>query len=65
MDEAQQLVVMQLIMAGGNAKSSAIEAIRAAKAADFEQAAVKLKEADQFLAEAHNAQTSMLTDEAN
>ena len=65
MDEEQQLVVMQLIMAGGNAKSSAIEAIRAAKAADFEQAAVKLKEADQFLAEAHNAQTSMLTDEAN
>lgn len=32
MDEQQQLVVMQLIMAGGNAKGAAVEAIRAAKA---------------------------------
>ena len=65
MDEEQQLVVMQLIMAGGNAKGSAVEAIKAAKAADFEQAEAKLKEADQFLADAHQAQTGMLTAEAN
>ena len=49
MDEQQQLVVMQLIMAGGNAKGAAVEAIRAAKAGDFTQAETKLKEADQFI----------------
>lgn len=65
MDEQQQLVVMQLIMAGGNAKGAAVEAIRAAKAGDFTQAETKLKEADQFLAEAHQAQTGMLTAEAS
>ncbi|EHN58133.1 PTS lactose/cellobiose transporter subunit IIA [Oenococcus kitaharae] len=58
-------VVMQLIMFGGNAKSSAFEALRAAKTGDFSQADAKLKEADGFLSQAHNAQTAMLTDEAN
>ena len=48
MDEAQQLVVMQLIMAGGNAKVLLLRQLGPQKAADFEQAAVKLKEADQF-----------------
>lgn len=65
MDEQQQLVVMQLIMAGGNAKNVAFEAIRAAKIGDFNQAKAKLKEADHFLADAHQAQTGMLTAEAN
>ena len=60
MNEQQQLVVMQLIMAGGNAKNAAFEAIRAAKIGNFKQAKAKLKEAD-----AHQAQTSMLTAEAN
>lgn len=62
--ENNELVIMQLIMAGGNAKSSAVEAIRAAKAGDFEQADAKLKEADTFMVDAHNAQTAMLTKEA-
>lgn len=65
MNEDEQLVVMQLIMAGGNAKSSAFEAIKAAKEGDFTTADAKFKEADGFLGDAHNAQTSMLTDEAN
>ena len=64
MDEKQQLMVMQLIMAGGYAKGSAFEAIKAAKVGDFKTADTKLKEADKFLADAHNAQTGMLTDEA-
>lgn len=65
MNDEEQLTIMQLIMAGGNAKSSAFEAIRAAKAGDFDTADAKLKEADGFLGDAHNAQTGMLTDEAN
>lgn len=57
--------VMGLIMNGGNAKSSAFEAIKAAKNGDFKKADAKLKEADKFLVDAHNSQTGMLTKEAN
>ncbi|KAF0506775.1 PTS lactose/cellobiose transporter subunit IIA [Pediococcus pentosaceus] len=57
-------VIMGLIINGGNAKSSAFEAINAAKAGDFEKADEKLKESDVFLTEAHNVQTGMLTEEA-
>lgn len=57
--------IMGLIVDGGNAKSSAFEAINAAKTGDFDTATAKLKEADHFLVEAHNAQTDMLTAEAN
>ncbi|WP_419182033.1 PTS lactose/cellobiose transporter subunit IIA [Lacticaseibacillus pabuli] len=56
---------MGLIVNGGNAKSSAFEAIRAAKEGDFETADAKMKEANDFLIQAHNSQTQMLTDEAN
>lgn len=64
-EEEQNLeAIMGLIMNGGNAKSSAFEAIRAAKEGNFELADNKLKESDGFLIEAHNSQTSMLTDEA-
>lgn len=57
--------VMGLIINGGNAKSSAFEAIAAAKKDDFDTADAKLKEADDFLVEAHNSQTKMLTAEAS
>ncbi|KRM55419.1 PTS lactose/cellobiose transporter subunit IIA [Lacticaseibacillus sharpeae] len=57
--------IMGLIVNGGNAKSSAFEAIYAAKEGDFATADAKLKEADDALSAAHNAQTGMLTDEAN
>lgn len=58
-------VIMGLIVNGGNAKSSAFEAIMAAKKGDFETADAKLKEADKSLTEAHNVQTGMLTKEAS
>ena len=58
-------VVMGLIMNGGNAKSSAFEAIHAAKKGEFIIAEQKLKEADKFLVKAHNTQSDMLTNEAN
>ncbi|MDG3062829.1 PTS lactose/cellobiose transporter subunit IIA [Lacticaseibacillus casei] len=56
--------VMGLIVNGGNAKSSAFEAISAAKEGNFQKADSKLKEADDFLAKAHNSQSGMLTNEA-
>ena len=62
--ESDELTIMNLIMAGGNAKSSAFEAIYAAKKGDFDTAKAKLKESDEFMVEAHNAQTGMLTQEA-
>jgi len=66
LDEDQNLqAVMGLIVNGGNAKSSSMEAIQAAKTGDFEGADAKLKEADASLAEAHNSQTGMLTKEAS
>ena len=63
-DDQNLETVMGLIMNGGNAKSSAFEAIHAAKAGDFKLADDKLKESDHFLTEAHNGQTGMLTAEA-
>jgi len=63
-EEANLETIMGLIINGGNAKSSSMEAIMAAKVGDFDKAAAKLKEADGFLADAHNAQTGMLTKEA-
>ncbi|MFX3618536.1 MAG: PTS lactose/cellobiose transporter subunit IIA [Sporolactobacillus sp.] len=66
MAEEQNIeAIMGLIINGGNAKSSAFEAILAAKKGDFGLADSKLKEADGFLVDAHNSQTKMLTAEAS
>ncbi|WP_334116831.1 PTS lactose/cellobiose transporter subunit IIA [Ligilactobacillus sp.] len=63
-DEKRMQVVMGIIMAGGNAKAHAVEAITAAKKGDFEEAEKKLEEANQAIVDAHNTQTEMLTAEA-
>ncbi|WP_125764187.1 PTS lactose/cellobiose transporter subunit IIA [Companilactobacillus hulinensis] len=63
--DEQLQTIMGLIINGGNAKSSAFEAIAAAKKGQFTVADSKLKESDNFLTEAHNVQTGMLTEEAN
>lgn len=64
MDEKNLEVIMGLIMHAGDAKSHAMEAIRAAKAGDFEQANDKIKAAETALVQAHHTQTSLLTEEA-
>ncbi|QDO91006.1 PTS lactose/cellobiose transporter subunit IIA [Dolosigranulum pigrum] len=56
---------MTLITYGGNAKSSAMEAIYAAKESNFELAEKKLEEASESLKKAHNSQTALLTQEAS
>ena len=56
--------IMMLIVNAGNAKSSAAEAIQAAKEGDFSFADQKLKEANAAIVLAHHSQTEMLTQEA-
>lgn len=63
-DQETLMAAVGLIANGGNAKSLAFEAIRLAKTGDIEGAREKLKESDKSLLEAHNSQTSMLTQEA-
>ena len=63
-DEKRMQIVMGIIMAGGNAKAHAVEAITAAKKGDFAEAEKKLEEANQAIVDAHNTQTEMLTAEA-
>ncbi|MDK9846730.1 MULTISPECIES: PTS lactose/cellobiose transporter subunit IIA [Staphylococcus] len=55
---------MSLITYSGDAKSSAMEAIFAAKKNAFDEAEAKLKQAEDALLEAHHVQTNMLTKEA-
>ena len=65
MDDAQMAVIMPLIMYGGEAKSSAVEAIRAAKTGDFEKADERIEAASKSIIEAHHSQTELLTKAAN
>lgn len=58
-------MVMELIMHGGDAKSSAMEAIHAAKKGEFEAAEEKLNDSEEALTKAHAAQTALLTKEAS
>lgn len=59
-----ELIVMQLVVGSGNARSLAIEAIRAGREGDFSLAEEKLKECGKSLAEAHEIQTSLIQKEA-
>lgn len=66
-DEQGELmeVIMRLIMYGGDAKSSAMEAIYAAKREGFDEAESKLEAANESLSNAHKSQTTLLTREAS
>lgn len=56
-------IVFQIILYGGNGKSSSMEAIAAAKQGDFVEAREKLKEAGEELNKAHHFQTSLIQGE--
>ncbi|MEW8973856.1 MAG: PTS lactose/cellobiose transporter subunit IIA [Tissierellaceae bacterium] len=58
-------VIMNIIINAGNAKSDAINAIRAAKEFNFELAEEKLKLAKDSELLAHNAQTKLLARESD
>lgn len=59
----QEEIVFQIILHGGNGKSSAMEAIAAAKRGDFSGAREKLHEAGEELNQAHSIQTSLIQSE--
>ena len=56
--------IMQIIMNSGNAKSLAMEAIRASREGQFESANSKLEEAKDAINLAHKEQTKLLVLEA-
>ncbi len=60
-----EMIVMKLVVNGGNARSTAIEALRAAKVGDFMKADELMEEADTILKEAHEIQTEMIQNELN
>jgi cellobiose PTS system EIIA component len=62
-DEKYEEIVMGLIVSSGNARSLAMEAIRAAKEGMFEKADVLLTECEDALIEAHNIQTELIQKE--
>ena len=65
MDEKNIQAIMNLIIYGGDGKSSAMEAIHATKEGNFDLADEKIRAAEKSLLEAHHTQTEMLTQEAN
>lgn len=60
-----EMIVMKLVVSGGNARSTAIEALRAAKCGDYLCADALMEEADQTILEAHEIQTEMIQNELN
>jgi PTS system cellobiose-specific IIA component len=64
-NDAEYLPAFQLISTAGDARSSAMEAIKKAREFKFDEAEDLLKKANETLIKAHNIQTSLLTNEAN
>lgn len=58
--EKQEQIVFQMILHGGNGRSSAMEAILAAKQGDFSKAKEKLEESSEALNQAHKLQSSLI-----
>jgi cellobiose PTS system EIIA component len=59
-----ELACFQIISAAGMAKSSYIEAIKAAKIGDFEKAKVCIKEGDTSFTQGHNVHSELIQQEA-
>lgn len=59
-----QEIVLQIIISGGNAKSSAMEAIMKAKEGDIIEAKKLLAKANEELGSAHKIQTELIQNEA-
>lgn len=56
---------MNIIANSGMSRSSSIEAIKFAKAKNFEEAEKKLEEANKFYLEAHHIQTDLIVKETS
>jgi PTS system cellobiose-specific IIA component len=60
-----EMIVMKLVVSAGNARSTAIEALRAAKNGEFDLAEEQMEDADRTILEAHEIQTEMIQNELN
>ncbi|MEY8353891.1 PTS lactose/cellobiose transporter subunit IIA [Lachnospiraceae bacterium 54-53] len=60
-----EMVIMKLVVTSGDARSTAIEALRSAREGKFEHADQLMKEADQMVFQSHEAQTEMIQNELN
>lgn len=64
MDDNKYLGAFQIIMNAGNSKSASLMAVEAAKDGDFEEAELRLKEAEKEMRAAHQSQIDMIQQEA-
>ena len=60
MNEDNEIMIMNLIVDAGSAKSYAMEAIRMAKEGNFSDAEEALENANSELSKAHHAQTDLI-----
>lgn len=63
--EEATLLGFEIVAYAGDARSKLLEALNAAQTGDFDKAEELVKEADNCIVEAHNAQTSLLQKEAS
>ena len=60
-----ETIITELVVNGGNGRSKALEAVRAARRGQMEQARKLLKESEEAIARAHQFQTTMLQESLN
>lgn len=63
--EETTMLGFEIVAYAGDARSKLIEALNAAKAGDFDKAEELKEQAHQCIVEAHNAQTTLLQQEAS
>ena len=63
MEFSMEDIVMKLIVNAGQARTKAIQAVRAARAGDFEQAEKLMEESEETVNLAHEFQSDLLRDE--
>ncbi|MCP1110858.1 PTS system cellobiose-specific IIA component [Lachnospiraceae bacterium PF1-21] len=64
MDQEREMLVMNLIVDAGSAKSSALEAIALAREGKMEEARAALERANEDISRAHGTQTGLIQNEA-
>ncbi|HIZ78781.1 MAG TPA: PTS lactose/cellobiose transporter subunit IIA [Candidatus Lachnoclostridium stercorigallinarum] len=63
--EGLELICFNIISSVGMAKSSYVEAMRAAAKGDYQLSGEKMKEGDEFYSKGHDAHLELLSKEAN
>lgn len=64
MSDSNEMIVMNLIVDAGSARSYAMEAIQLARSGEFEEAEQALQSANDEMVKAHHAQTDLIQAEA-